>query len=244
MEFLYAAESAEELAQLQTQSAPIADGLEEYLRYLRTALDVRSLPRCIVWCSAETATGRLSSIPVPAYTNETRTVMCPDVAAWKAIYLHQLDGLSEREAEPLRAYYEHLPISALRQILGHEFVHQSEHFPDDEAGESGIWFEEGMAEYISRRYFFSASEYAAAREANQHLLHAHAARYGGRSLEDFGAATYAKDYAGIFYDYWRSFLAVEGLVERYGSVDAVFKAYRAYLATNREKPLAQWFGLE
>lgn len=244
MEFLYAAQSAEELERLRMQSAPLTDTLEAYLHYLRTALDVRSLPRCIVWCSAETATKRLSGIPLPAYTNETRTVMCPDLAAWKAIYLHQLDGLSERQAKPLREYYEHLPISALRQILGHEFVHQSEHFPDDETGESGIWFEEGMAEYISRRYFFSATEYAAAREADQRLLRAHAARYGGRSLEDFGAATYALDYAGIFYDYRRSFLAVEGLVEVRGSVDAVFEAYHAYLASDREKPLAQWFGLE
>lgn len=244
MDYLYAAESVAELEQLRVQSAPIADGLEGYLRYLRTALNVQSLPRCIVWCSAETATGRLSSIPVPAYTNETRTVMCPDLAAWKAIYLHQLDGLPEHEAKPLRSYYETLPLSALRQILGHEFVHQSEHFPDDEAGESGIWFEEGMAEYISRRYFFSSAEYDAAREANQRLLRAHAARYGGRSPEDFGAATYAKDYAGIFYDYWRSFLAVEGLVDACGGVDAVFARYHAYLASGRRKTLAQWFDLE
>lgn len=244
MEYLYAAESAAELARLQKQSALLIDGLEEYLAYLHASMDVRSLPQCIVWCSVETATKRLSNIPVPAYTNETRTVMCPDIAAWKEIYLHQLDGLSACEAKPLHAYYENLPFSALKQILGHEFVHQSERFPDEEAGKSGIWFEEGMAEYVSRRYFFSASEYAAAREANQRLLHALAARYGGHSLEDFGAATYELDYAGIFYDYWRSFLAVEGLVERYGSVDAVFEAYHAYLASNQEKTLAQWFALE
>lgn len=243
MEHLYAAADEAELKRLRAMSEPLLCTLEAYLAYLHDALDVRALPQCIVWCSAETATTRLSRIPVPTYTSEIRTVMCPDIAAWKRIYLHQLDGLPEREAKPLRTYYEALPLSALRQILGHEFVHQSERFSEDGTGESGIWFEEGMAEYVSRRYFFSAEEYAAAREANQRLLRAHAAQYGGRSLEDFGAATYALDYAGIFYDYWRSFLAVEALIDAHGGVDAVFAQYRAYLASDRRKTLAQWFGL-
>lgn len=56
------------------------------------------------------------------------------------------------------------------QILGHEMAHHSDLFLD-ETYETEMWFEEGMAEYISRRYFLTYEEYAAERKRIGFLLH-------------------------------------------------------------------------
>ena len=36
----------------------------------------------------------LGESAVPAYTNNRRMVMTPDLAVWKELYLYQLDGLT------------------------------------------------------------------------------------------------------------------------------------------------------
>ena len=88
-----------------------------------------------------------------AYTNDYRVMFCPEPAVWREIYLRQLDGLEGNAAEEIRAYYETaVGENHILSILGHELAHHSEWFPDDfeDERESGIWFEEGMVEYIWR----------------------------------------------------------------------------------------------
>ena len=64
------------------------------------------------------------------------------------------------------------------------------------------------------------------------------------TAENFGAKTYAGDYASIFFEYWRSFLAVERLTVLFGSVKAVFQSYREWCKNPGGRTLAEWFGLE
>ena len=56
-------------------------------------------------------------------------------------------------------------------------------------------------------------------------------------MSHFGAKTYEGDYASIFFEYWRSFLAVESLVLRFGDLPAVFRSYWEWDAKGREQTL-------
>lgn len=252
MENLYLVQSPEELSRYQAFAARAREKIEAYIAYLRAHCAVRELPRCVVWTSGDTASGRISDIPVPAYTNEYRVILTPELDVWRRLYLAQLAGKSWREEElarvnAVREYYQSaLTEDNVLQLLGHELAHHSEYFEedfDDEDGrERGIWFEEGMAEYISRRWFLTDEAFEAQTRANRTLVELLRPRYGERPLEAFGTETYAGSYTDIFFEYWRSFLAVRTLVERLGSVEAVFAAYTRWTKA-RQGTLEEWFGL-
>lgn len=252
MENLYLVQSAEELSRYQAFTARAEKKIEAYVAYLRAHCAVRELPRCVVWTSGETASGRISDIPVPAYTNEYRVVLTPEVNVWRRLYLAQLEGESWRGEElarvdAVRAYSQNaLTEDNVLQLLGHELVHHSEFFEadfDDADGcECGIWFEEGMAEHISRRWFLTDEAFEAQAQANRTLVELLCSRFGARPLEAFGRETYTGNYTDIFFEYWRSFLAVQTLVERLGSVEAVFATYTRWTKTRRGT-LEEWFAL-
>lgn len=51
--------------------------------------------------------------------------------------------------------------------------------------------------------------------------------------------------SSIFYEYWRSYLAVKELVEQHQNDPLlVFKAYHQWHDKGRKVPLTQWFGIE
>lgn len=242
MKHIFAIDTPDGLQKYQSFAGKIQSRLEQYLDFLRTEYAVSELPRAIVWTSAETATRLIRDIPVPAYTNEYRTVFCPDLESWRQIYLKQLDGM---ENEVIRRYYEtKISENHILQILGHEFVHHSELFLDgfDSDCESGIWFEEGMCEYISRKYFLTDAEFDEEAKINALLVDLHREKGGKSSLEAFGTSTYSGDYASIFCQYWRSFLAVAEIVRQYeGDLSAVFREYRRWHTEKSEASLSEWF---
>lgn len=248
MRCVYAIENEDQLRAYRTIALRLQPRLEAYVRFLREECAVEELPRAVVWTSRVLAAELLSDIPVPAYTNDYRVMFCPDPAVWRDIWLRQLDGLEGETAEEIRAYYQtSVNDNRLLSILGHELAHHSQWFPDfDDAGarEGGVWFEEGMVEYIGRRYFLTEEEFAAEARINRLLVELLESRYGGHSLEDFGASTYQGDYAGIFFEYWRSFLAVEALVRRFGGVAEVFRSYREWGKAPAGRTLTEWFGIE
>ena len=92
MRYLLAAETAEAFSRYQECASNIRSKLDHYLSVLQDQYSVREFPGTIVLTSSEAATQLLSNIPVPAYTNEWRTVFCPELPSWRRIYLHQLDG--------------------------------------------------------------------------------------------------------------------------------------------------------
>lgn len=246
MEHIYAVKNQTELEAYQRFVRNIQKRLAEYVSFLEKEYKVCELPRAIVWTDAHIATRLVSDIPVPAYTNDFRIVMTPDLSAWRSIYLRQLDMLETCGTySEIRHYYENsLTENHVLQILGHELAHHSPLFLDDfgSASSSGIWFEEGMAEYISRRYFLTPPEYEAEYRYNQMLVDLVNGKYGRHSLEEFGAATYEGDYASIFFEYWRSFLTVHEIVKQYhGDVKSVFASYHRWNETGSDLTLLDWF---
>lgn len=242
MKHIFAVQEQAELLAYQAFLSKHQAKLTQYLAFLKETYAVTELPRAVVWADMETATHLISDLPVPAYTNEYRTVFCPELDTWRNLYLCQLDSLNSSE---IREYYEsELCENHILQILGHEFVHHSDWFLDDfeEEQDCGIWFEEGMCEYISRKYFLTDSEFNQEARINALLVEQLTDRYGTHSLEDFGAAAYQGDYASIFFEYWRSFLAVQRIVDRCdGDIPAVFRSYHAWHRKGRQEPLSQWF---
>lgn len=248
MEHIYAVKSAEALVSYQRFSTQNQDRLSAYIAFLEREYAVRNLPKAIVWTDRDTATRLISSIPIPAYTNDFRVVMTSDIDAWREIYLSQLTSMEDTEEyEALRNYYSReLSENNILQILGHELAHHSALFLDDPdpSVSDGIWFEEGMAEYISRRYFLTESEYKKAYFANAALVRLLNSRYGAHSLEDFGSATYEGDYASIFFEYWRSFLTIHKIVDQFhGDIKAVFASYHRWSKSKPQTTLLDWFGV-
>ena len=244
MKHIFAVQNQRELLAYQSFLEKHRGKLEQYLTFLKDRYAVTQLPRAVVWADLETATFLISDLPIPAYTNEYRTVFCPEIPIWKSVYLRQLEQFSNAE---IREYYEkELSVNHILQILGHEFVHHSDLFLDDFDGlpDSGIWFEEGMCEYISRKYFLTDSEFNRQAQINALLVENFRQRYEAPSLEEFGMATYQEDYAAIFFQYWRSFLAVLEIVERFGGdVQAVFRSYHRWDRCGRVKTLEEWFAV-
>ncbi|MCI9445178.1 MAG: elongation factor Tu [Oscillospiraceae bacterium] len=248
MEHVFAVKNPEELARYQAFLQDVRPRLEDYIRFLRSEYQVKELPRCIVWSNPDIAVRLVSGIPVPAYTNEFRVMFTPDLDVWRDIYLRQLDGLPESYAvKELREYYDiRLSRNSVLQILGHELAHYSELFLDDfdTYPSPSTWFEEGMVEYISRKWFLTGAEFDAEAQANRHLTELLGGRYGGHPLEDFGAHLKTEDHAGLFFDYWRAFLAVSRVVEACGGVLEAFRSYRLWCEAKTDRTLADWFGAD
>lgn len=215
--------------------------LQQYYLFLRKQYQVEELPQALIFANKESATSILREIAVPAYTNDIRMVMTPEKSVWQEIYLEQLDQYEAGATHHLRQHYQNLSDNHLLQIIGHELGHWSELFEDDfEDYESFIWFEEGMVEYISRKYFLTDSEFQDEKKNNQVLANLFQEKNGWHSLNDFGKATYDGDYASIFYEYWRSFLTVDQLVSKLGSEQAVFSLYHQWLQTGHSQLLLDW----
>ena len=216
--------------------------LQDYIAFLKKQYQVFDLPQAIVWADYTSATKLVRQIPIPAYTNEARIVMTPDKKVWQDIYLRQLEEYpNSSDVQSIRQHYHQLSDRAVLQIIGHELAHCSDLFLDDfDDYDSYIWFEEGMVEYISRRYFLTPEEFEDEKEANKLLVKLFQEQRGWHSLNEFGQSTYDGNYASIFYEYWRSFLTIDQLVDNLGSVEAVFQVYQKWAETDKEQPLLNW----
>lgn len=242
MKQLYLVTDKEQLQLYQDFLIRHQEKWQSYIHYLKKNYQVTDLPQAILWTDLETATKILRDCPIPAYTNEVRMVMTPEIEVWKTIYLRQLEDYPvSSETKEIAAHYRSLSDRHLLQIIGHELAHQSDCFLDYE--EETMWFEEGMVEYISRCYFLSDKEFEAEKQVNEQLVQLFQAQNGYHPLSEFGKATYQGNYASIFYEYWRSFLAIDLLVQRFGSISAVFADYHRWHDEGRPVDLLTWFNL-
>ena len=239
MKHLILAETETEFHHYHTLSRELYPKIEAFLAFLQSNYAVLSYPNTILWTSVETATRSISTIPLPSYTNEFRTVFCPDPDVWQEIYLQQF--IHTNLPEVSQYYKAKLTNNHILQILGHEFVHHSNLFIDD-AYEKARWFEEGMCEYISRKYFLTDREFLEQAQINRILTdHFRQANPVG-SLESFTANTYNNSIAAIFFEYWRSFLAVQQIIyDFHGNIPAVFHSYHIWHQQGAVQPLSEWF---
>lgn len=240
LQSIYAVETQEQLAAYQAFAERFSPNIEEYVNFLQEHYAVSDLPGAIIWTGRKIATEFLSQISVPAYTNEFRIVFCPEKDVWRDIYRSQWGD--QVISQDISCYYDSLTERNVLQILGHELAHQSPLFEDSyQVPGCGPWFEEGMVEYISRRFFLQPSELEQEANVNRLLVERYEASHGRLPLEQFTQAQYKQWLDTVFYWYWRSYLAIAKLVEYFGGNEmAVFQAYRDWKDNAAQELLSVW----
>lgn len=237
MKYLYLGASPEEMHPYHVFAERSRHRMEDFQEYLKDRYAVTDLPNAVILTTEEIATKQISAISLPGYTNEFRTVFCPDINVWRELYLRQLEIADDPD---IRKYYESaLTENHVLQILGHEFVHHSGLFLD-KAYETARWFEEGMCEYISRKYFLTEAEFEEETRINELLVKRYEERHGIQSPENFTRDTYSGALEDIFFFYWKSFLTVYGAVRKLGSADAVFREYHRWFRELPSMTLPLW----
>jgi len=245
MKQIYAFETKEDYEKYEGMIGRFNKKIKAYQNELEKNYALKDIPKAIVWTSRELATTVFSNVPIPAFTNKDVIYLSPDLSSWKKLFIEQLEG---KQNTYIEIYYENLSENHVLTILGHELTHHSDLFADDFDDEraEGIWFEEGMCDYLSRKFLLNETEFKAISNVESALVELFKRKYGNHSLETFGAASYEGTLTSIMYDYWRSFLAIKYLVEEKANNDIMrtFSEYHRWHNEGRKVPLVEFFGLE
>ncbi|MCJ1909200.1 hypothetical protein [Planococcus ruber] len=244
MKTIYSFETAKAYEKYRDITESFNRRLLDYQKLLEKDFALTELPKAIVWTSAELATTVFSEVPIPAFTNKDIIYMSPDLAEWRQLFLKQLDG---KDLPHIERFYADYSENQLFTIAAHELTHHSDLFVDEFEGErdDSIWFEEGMCQYLPRKFVLNPAEFDEITAIESELVKVFTEDYGGRSLDDFGSASYLGSLSSIMFDYWRSFLAVKELIEgRFNNdIQAVFEQYRQWHEGGRKIPLTAFFGI-
>lgn len=245
MKHIYAFEDIGEYEKQQGIIQRFSERLNGYQLLLEEEYALVDKPKGVVWTSAEAATSIFSDLPIPAFTNKDTIYITPDVKAWRKLFIQQMDG---KDLPHIQRFYEQLSENHILTILGHELTHHSDLFLDEfgDEREDGIWFEEGMCEYLPRKLLLTEEEFEAISAIEKELVSVFTEAYKDRSLDTFGSNSYTASLSSIMFDYWRSFLSIKYLVEdRYdNNIQAVFEEYHKWDREGRMLSLTEHFGLD
>lgn len=245
MKQIFAFETKEEYEKYQELIGKFTKKLNEYQLILEKHFELKDKPKGIVWTSEELATNVFSDVPIPAFTNKDIIYFSPDLSNWKNLFIKQLEGEEQPE---IKSFYENMSEKQLFTIVGHELTHHSDLFVDefDDDREDGIWFEEGMCDYISRKYILNQEEFNNITNIELQLVALFKDKYGNHSLDAFGSASYEGSLTSIMFDYWRSFLAIKYLVEEKANNDIklIFNEYHNWHNEGRRKSLIEHFEIQ
>ena len=245
MKQIFAFEKSEDYASFGPIIERLSKKLGQYQHILEEKYALSTMPKGIVWTTEELATTVLSTVPIPAYTNKDIIYISPDLHSWRSLLIKQLEGQNLPE---IIDFYENYSESYLLTILAHELTRHSDLFIDefDDAREDGIWFEEGMCNYLARKTLLNEKEFDEIAEVESQLVGIFKDKYGNHSLDEFDSESYKGSLTSVMYDYWRSFLTVKLLVEvrSNGDVATVFKQYHQWHNEGRIVPLTQYFEVD
>lgn len=245
MKQIYAFENKLEYEKNEEVISRFNEHLVKYQMILEKEYGLVDYPKGIVWNSAENATTMFSSLPIPAFTNKDLIYISPDLDGWKKLFISQLEG---KKLPHIKSFYETLSENHVLTIVGHELTHHSDLFLDEfgEEREESIWFEEGMCEYLPRKYLLTDHEFTEICNVEKELVDVFFSEYGKRSIDSFGSASYSESLSSIMFDYWRSFLYIKYLIEERFNHDIkqVFEEYQNWHQEGRIIPLSKYFDLE
>ncbi len=192
----------------------------------------------------ESATKLYSTIPLPAYTSRDLIHITPLIETWKDIFLSTTKGLDAADT-----YYNELDIEDVAVIAAHELTHHSDFFHSefDNYEEENMWFEEGMCFYIPRKLILSENKFNKIMDVERILIQAYKDEYGEYSLDQFGQSGCRDEnsfnYSAAFYDYWRSTITINQLIEEYcnGDLQTLIDHYREWVDNNQTDSLQAFF---
>ncbi len=248
---IFAFETKVEYERYEYDIRQLMEKFKQYEMFLKDNFQLIHIPKSIVWTSSELATTVFSNIPVPAFTKQHTIYMTPSVEEWRAFYLSQLENevLSEgANIEEIQQYFGSITIDHVFCILAHELTHHIELFPDefDDDRTDGIWFEEGMCEYLSQKYTLTQEQFEELRANDNKMIAIFKPQYGQLPIEQFGVGSYKHhSLAAIMLNYWRSAAAIQYLVEDrfHGDVKAVFEKFHELHTNGRKEKLTDYFGM-
>ncbi len=245
LKHIFAFERAEDYKKYESLIERFNTKIQDYQFELINHFELKEIPKAVVWTTEELATTTFSNLPIPAFTNKDLIYLSPDLISWRKLFIKQLEG---RRNSKVENFYQNMSENHILAILGHELTHHSDLFLDDfdDERENSIWFEEGMCEYLSRKYLLCDTEFEQITNVETELVGLFKNKYGNHSLEEFGSDSYQGSLTSIMFDYWRSFLAVKYLVEEKANHDPkqVFKDYHNWYNGGKSKPLIEYFQLE
>lgn len=245
MKQIYAFEAKEDYEKYKGRVERFNEKLKAYQNELEKNYALNDLPKAIIWTSVELATTVFSNLPIPAFTNKDVIYFSPDLSKWRNLFINQLEGENNTK---INEFYESLSENYLLTIVGHELTHHSDLFLDefeDERADS-IWFEEGMCDYLARKFLLNDNEFTEISNVELELVEIFKGKYGNHSLETFGSASYQGSLTSIMFDYWRSFLTIKFLVEEKANHDIkqIFSDYHKWHNNGRKVPLVKYFEVE
>ncbi|WP_102335237.1 hypothetical protein [Salimicrobium jeotgali] len=158
MKQVVAFESRKEFEEHQSMITDFNEKLLEYQRMLEEDFALKELPKAIIWTSEELATNVFSQNPIPAFTNKDNIYISPELQNWRRLFLAQLEDKTNPKIEK---FYDNMSPKQILTIAGHELTHHSDLFFDefDDEREDSIWFEEGMCDYLSRKFLLNEEEF-------------------------------------------------------------------------------------
>lgn len=242
---VYAFEESEIANEYKGTIEEILNRLENYVGMLEKEYKLIDYPKAIVWTTSKLATNVFSTVPIPAYTNERFICITPEINTWKKIYGDINKQLPSKSAFE---YYQNISIDFLVAMVGHEFTHHLDLFLDDFEDEryNGIWFEEGMCHYLSRRHLLNNDDFQRISEIEWEYIMYYKDIFGKTSIEEFGSKSYDNSMDRIMYEYCRSFHTVKNLVENLGQGNPkrIFELYKKWDDEGRKISLSEYFNID
>ncbi|WP_298471407.1 hypothetical protein [uncultured Psychrobacillus sp.] len=218
--------------------------LNEFKALLEKEYELNDSPRGFIWTPGDIATSVFSDVPIPAYTNRHLVYMTPDIMEWRNFFMNIYGNV---ENEVIKDFYRNFKEEDILTIAGHEMVHHIDLFPDefDEERES-IWFEEGMCDYIARKNLMTPESFETITKVESAVVAYFNEKFVSRSIDQFGTDSYSYDITSIMFDYCRSFLTIQYLVEEQANNNPleVFKQYNQWHEAGRKEPLSTYFNVE
>ncbi|WP_342567934.1 hypothetical protein MKY09_06830 [Psychrobacillus sp. FSL K6-4046] len=244
MKHIYAFETPYEAVKYLEVIESFKVKLNEFKALLEKEYELNDSPRGFIWTPGDIATSVFSDVPIPAYTNRHLVYMTPDIMEWRIFFMNIYENV---EDEFIKDFYRNFKEEDILTIAGHEMVHHIDLFPDefDEERES-IWFEEGMCDYIARKNLMTPESFETITKVESAVVAYFNEQFGSRSIDQFGTDSYSNDITSIMFDYCRSFLTIQYLVEEQANNNPleVFKRYNQWHEAGRKEPLSTYFNVE
>ncbi|WP_414049595.1 hypothetical protein [Macrococcus animalis] len=215
--------------------------LANYQKYLEDNFQLSKTPSGVFWTSRFVIENVLNK-PVPAFTRDEAIYMCADLDYWES-YLSNL--LPEQFKNKYASFYKENTQNEVLAIFGHELTHHIDlflaEFDDENPTCEDMWFEEGMATFLPRKFFFNDALFDEVYQLEKDLFDYYAQGYDDITLENFTYDIYSKNETYIMSHYWLSFIKVTDLVRFYEyDIKKIFDTYHQWDSKGRTEHLYEY----
>lgn len=242
MKSIYTFEVADDLNKYQNDITNFHTQLNAFETYLVEQFQLKDKPKGVFWTSRFVMEEVLEK-PVPAFTRDEAIYMCADSNYWEQ-YFKAL--LPEALKDKYTSFYEMHTKDEMLAILGHELAHHIDlflaEFDEEHPTCEDMWFEEGMATYLPRKFFFDDELFNNIYHLEKSLYEYYLNDFGDLPLEHFTYDIYSHPKEYIMFHYWMSFIKVTEMVKRAnGDASHVFKLYHDWDTAGRKVSLLDYF---